>query len=75
MDEPIRSERSLADEALLRGSARFDENHRYYRLARDLGRELAGLGYTVITGGGSLGFVLMPGGYGTLALTRCSRAP
>jgi uncharacterized protein (TIGR00730 family) len=156
MDEPIRSEPSLADEALLRGSddllvdfdrafrvfqefvggcralhdvgpavtvfgsARFDENHRYYRLARDLGRELAGLGYTVITGGGpgimeaavrgarerggrtvgcnivlpheqqpnpyldrtvtfdyffvrkvmlvkySLGFVLMPGGYGTL---------
>jgi hypothetical protein len=102
------------------GSARFGERHRYYRLARDLGRELARRGYTVVTGGGpgimeaanrgaregaglsigcnivlpreqkpnsyldrtvtfdyffvrkvmlvkySLGFVLMPGGYGTL---------
>jgi uncharacterized protein (TIGR00730 family) len=156
MDDPILDERSLADEALLRGaddllvdfdrafrvfqefvggcralhdvgpavtvfgSARFDENHRYYRLARDLGSELARRRYTVITGGGpgimeaavrgareaggptvgcniilpheqkpnpyldrivnfdyffvrkvmlvkySLGFVLMPGGYGTL---------
>ena len=88
MDEPIRDERSLADEALLRGaddllvdfdrafrvfqefvggcralhdvgpavtvfgSARFDESHRYYRLARDLGSELARRRYTVITGGG-----------------------
>ena len=34
------------------GSARFDENHRYYELARQLGRELAGAGYTVLTGGG-----------------------
>jgi len=34
------------------GSARFDESHRYYRLARKLGRELAGAGYTVLTGGG-----------------------
>jgi uncharacterized protein (TIGR00730 family) len=34
------------------GSARFDESHRYYRLARDLGRELAQRGYAVITGGG-----------------------
>jgi uncharacterized protein (TIGR00730 family) len=102
------------------GSARFDENHRYYRLARELGRELARRGYAVVTGGGpgimeaanrgareggglsigcniilpqeqqpnpyldrtvtfdyffvrkvmlvkySVGFVLMPGGYGTL---------
>src|SRR6187200_2000232 len=151
-----RDERTLADEALLRGpddllvdfdrafrvfqefvggcralhdvgpavtvfgSARFAEDHRYYRLARDLGSELARRRYTVITGGGpgimeaavrgareaggqtvgcniilpheqkpnpyldrvvnfdyffvrkvmlvkySLGFVLMPGGYGTL---------
>jgi uncharacterized protein (TIGR00730 family) len=88
MADPTQSERSLADEALLRGSddllvdfdrgfrvfqefiggcralhdvgpavtvfgsARFDENHRYYRLARDLGRELAQRRYTVITGGG-----------------------
>jgi uncharacterized protein (TIGR00730 family) len=102
------------------GSARFDENHRYYRLARELGRELARRGYAIVTGGGpgimeaanrgaregggrsigcnivlpreqkpnpyldrtvafeyffvrkvmlvkySLGFVLMPGGFGTL---------
>jgi uncharacterized protein (TIGR00730 family) len=102
------------------GSARFDEGHRYYRLARDLGRELARRRYSVVTGGGpgimeaanrgareggglsigcniilpheqepnpyldrtvtfdyffvrkvmlvkySVGFVLMPGGYGTL---------
>lgn len=34
------------------GSARFDEEHRYYRLARDVGRELARAGYAVITGGG-----------------------
>lgn len=102
------------------GSARFDENHRHYRLARELGKELARRGYAVVTGGGpgimeaanrgaregkglsigcnivlpseqqpnpyldrtvtfdyffvrkvmlvkySVGFVLMPGGYGTL---------
>ena len=34
------------------GSARFDEHHRYYGLARDLGRELAHRGYAVVTGGG-----------------------
>ncbi len=34
------------------GSARFDENHRYYSLARNLGAALAGAGYTVMTGGG-----------------------
>ena len=34
------------------GSARFDEDHRYYKLAREVGRELAGSGYAVITGGG-----------------------
>jgi uncharacterized protein (TIGR00730 family) len=34
------------------GSARFDENHRYYRLARELGRELARRDYAVVTGGG-----------------------
>ena len=34
------------------GSARFDENHRYYRLARDLGHALAQRGYAVMTGGG-----------------------
>lgn len=34
------------------GSARFKEDHRYYRLARETGRRLAEAGYTVITGGG-----------------------
>lgn len=34
------------------GSARFEEDHRYYRLARETGRRLAEAGYTVITGGG-----------------------
>ncbi len=34
------------------GSARFDENNRYYILARQMGQEIAKLGFTVITGGG-----------------------
>lgn len=34
------------------GSARFSEDHKYYQLARELGRELAEQGYTVMTGGG-----------------------
>jgi len=34
------------------GSARFDENNRYYQLARETGRRLAEAGYAVITGGG-----------------------
>jgi uncharacterized protein (TIGR00730 family) len=34
------------------GSARFDEENRYYRLAREMGRHLAQAGYAVITGGG-----------------------
>lgn len=34
------------------GSARFNEGHRYYELARDLGRTLAHSGYAVMTGGG-----------------------
>ena len=34
------------------GSARFPESHRYYQLARDVGRRLAEAGYTVMTGGG-----------------------
>ena len=34
------------------GSARFDENHRYYQLARAVGAELARSGLTVMTGGG-----------------------
>jgi uncharacterized protein (TIGR00730 family) len=34
------------------GSARFPERHRYYELARELGRALAHAGYAVMTGGG-----------------------
>jgi uncharacterized protein (TIGR00730 family) len=34
------------------GSARFDEHHRYYAMARKAGRLLAESGFTVMTGGG-----------------------
>ena len=34
------------------GSARFREGHQYYELGREVGRALAGLGFTVMTGGG-----------------------
>lgn len=34
------------------GSARFKPDHPYYELARQVGRRLAGSGFTVITGGG-----------------------
>jgi uncharacterized protein (TIGR00730 family) len=34
------------------GSARFEAGHRYYELAREVGRELARAGFTTITGGG-----------------------
>ena len=34
------------------GSARFSEDHPYYELAREVGRELARAGFTVMTGGG-----------------------
>ncbi len=34
------------------GSARFSEDHPYYRLAREVGYELARAGFTVMTGGG-----------------------
>jgi uncharacterized protein (TIGR00730 family) len=34
------------------GSARFPEGHQYYQLGREVGGALAGLGFTVMTGGG-----------------------
>ncbi len=34
------------------GSARFDEQHRYYRMAREAGSLLAKAGFTTMTGGG-----------------------
>ena len=42
----------IAQAVTVFGSARFDENNRYYKLARELGRELAQHAYTVVTGGG-----------------------
>ena len=35
------------------GSARFDEHHPYYQLARDMGKQIAAHGLTTMTGGGS----------------------
>jgi uncharacterized protein (TIGR00730 family) len=34
------------------GSARFNEDHAYYKLARECGRRIASLGFTTMTGGG-----------------------
>lgn len=34
------------------GSARFQEDHRYYKLAREAGQEIAKRGFVVMTGGG-----------------------
>lgn len=34
------------------GSARFKEGHRYYELAREVGKGISQLGFTVMTGGG-----------------------
>ena len=34
------------------GSARFDENHRYYKLAREVSAEISKLGFAIMTGGG-----------------------
>lgn len=34
------------------GSARFNEKHRYYILAREVSREISKLGFTIMTGGG-----------------------
>lgn len=34
------------------GSARFDENHEYYKLTQNLSGEIAKLGFTIMTGGG-----------------------
>ena len=34
------------------GSARYDQSHPYYTVGREVGRALAGIGFTVMTGGG-----------------------
>lgn len=43
---------SLGPAVTVFGSARFKEGHRYYELAREVGRELARAGFATITGGG-----------------------
>jgi uncharacterized protein (TIGR00730 family) len=42
----------LEKEVTILGSARFDEEHKYYKLARTFGQLLASGGFTTITGGG-----------------------
>ena len=34
------------------GSARFQEDHPYYRITREVSSELSKLGFTIVTGGG-----------------------
>jgi hypothetical protein len=34
------------------GSARYNQDHPYYKVGRELGRRIAGIGFTVMTGGG-----------------------
>lgn len=54
-DEYLRGCRALHDigrAITVFGSARFTEDHRFYRLAREVGRHLGAAGYTVVTGGG-----------------------
>jgi uncharacterized protein (TIGR00730 family) len=34
------------------GSARFDENHRYYKMAREVSAKIAAKGFAIMTGGG-----------------------
>ena len=43
---------SLSNEVTVFGSARFDEDQKYYKIAREFGKLLAEHGYTTITGGG-----------------------
>ncbi len=48
----FRAMRGLGPCVTVFGSARFDEDHHYYRLAERLGERLARAGFTVVTGGG-----------------------
>ncbi len=48
----FRALHSIGPSVTVFGSARFEEGGTYYELARDMGRRLAGLGLTVMTGGG-----------------------
>lgn len=54
-DEFIRGFKALYDlgpAVTVFGSARFKENHPHYRLAREVGKELAHAGFATLTGGG-----------------------
>jgi uncharacterized protein (TIGR00730 family) len=54
-DEFVRASAELMDTGLavtVFGSARFKPSHPYYKLAREVGRELAKAGLTTLTGGG-----------------------
>ena len=48
----FRAFRGLPPTITVFGSARFDESHRYYQMARTLGGRLASEGFAVMTGGG-----------------------
>jgi len=48
----FRAFRDLGPTVTVFGSARFGEEHPYYALARETGRELGRAGYAVMTGGG-----------------------
>ncbi|MDH3214350.1 MAG: TIGR00730 family Rossman fold protein [Myxococcales bacterium] len=48
----FRTFRNLGPCVTVFGSARFGEDHRYYRAAQQVGRGLARAGFTVMTGGG-----------------------
>ena len=48
----ITSFASLKNCVTVYGSARFHEGHRYYEMARGIGKRLAENGFTVMTGGG-----------------------
>ena len=43
---------TLSNEVTILGSARFEEDHKYYKLAREFGGLLGKNGFTTITGGG-----------------------
>jgi uncharacterized protein (TIGR00730 family) len=51
-DRAFRELRPVGPAVTVFGSARFPETHRYYRLAREVGAELARAGFATLTGGG-----------------------
>jgi uncharacterized protein (TIGR00730 family) len=51
-DEGFQRLHELGPAVTVFGSARFEEGHPYYELAREVGKQLALAGFTVLTGGG-----------------------